>query len=175
MIKETIKKIGDSHTISDEFLRELGHITVSFAHLEESLKLFVIALLNETQRIGDVITAELRFGNLKTLVTVLAKEKLGSGTDFESFEDLLERITKCQTDRNNIMHSGWGTDPDNPTIIERAKTTTKEKHGLVFAFQEYTVKELNEIGDSMMRLSGDIDQFMYSLIDAGKVTDPYKK
>jgi hypothetical protein len=74
------------HEVKDEFLREIGHIAISFSLLEEILRFLVIGLVDEPQRVGVVITSELSFKNLKSLAFALAKEKLSDGSETEQIE-----------------------------------------------------------------------------------------
>ena len=163
------------HEIKDESLREIGHIAVSFSLLEEILRFLVIALINEPQRIAVVITSELSFKDLKALVVSIFKEKLGEGAGFEQLKKLIKQITAMEDERNRIFHSGWGTSDDRPEVISRNKDTAKEKHGLRFVFEDYTLEKLRQIGNAMLALAGDIEEFQQSLIDAGKIDDPYQK
>lgn len=163
------------HEIKDEFLREIGHIVVSFSLLEEILRFLVIALIDEPQRIGVVITSELSFKNLKALAITLYKEKFGEGAEFDHLKKLIKQIAEMEDERNCIFHSEWGTSNDRPEVITRSKDTAKEKHGLRFAFEDYTVQKLRQVGDSMLALAGQIQEFQDSLIDGGKIDDPYQK
>jgi hypothetical protein len=163
------------HEVKDEFLREIGHIAVSFSLLEEILRFLVIALVDEPQRIGVIITSELSFKNLKSLAFALAKEKLSDGSELNRLRELIKEITALEEERNRIMHSGWGTDDDNQEVITRSKDTAKEKHGLRFVFEDYTVQKLRQVGDSMLALAGKLEAFQDALIETGKVDDPYKK
>jgi hypothetical protein len=116
------------HEVNEEFLREIGHIAVSFSLLEEILRFLVIALVDEPQRIGVVLTSELSFKNLKSLAFALAKEKISDESKLKELKELIKEISALEEERNRIMHSGWGTYDDKPDIIMRSKDTAKEKH-----------------------------------------------
>jgi hypothetical protein len=130
--------------------------------------------VDEPQRVGVIITSELSFKNLKSLAFALAKEKLSDGSELNELKELIKEITALEEERNRIIHSGWGYD-DRQEVTTRSKDTAKEKHGLRFVFEDYTVQKLRQVGDSMLALAGKIEEFQDALIEAGKVDDPYKK
>src|SRR5262245_45656451 len=61
------------HPVPDAHLARIGDITVSFALLENSVQSLMGSLLNEHQRVGQIIAAELSFTRIKAT----AKERDG--------------------------------------------------------------------------------------------------
>ena len=115
------------------------------------------------------------FKNLKSLAFALAKEKLSDGLELNQLKELIKEISALEEERNRIMHSGWGTYGDKQEVITRSKDTAKEKHGLRFVSEDYTVQKLRVVGDSMLAVAGKLQELQDALIEAGKVDDPYQK
>jgi hypothetical protein len=96
------------HQVPENLLRHIGDITVSFALLENTLQMVVHSLVASSQRIGQIITAELGFKNLRALSISLYKERLGEGDKFDQFRARLRRAAEAEDKRNQITHSLWG-------------------------------------------------------------------
>jgi hypothetical protein len=56
------------HPVPEDHLKAIGDITVSFALLESHIQNLIGSLIYEHQRIGQIITAELSFKNLRALL-----------------------------------------------------------------------------------------------------------
>jgi hypothetical protein len=69
------------HPVPVQLLARIGDITVSFALLESTIQTLAGSQLQEHQRIGQIITAELSFRNLRALVTSLYRERHGEDAD----------------------------------------------------------------------------------------------
>ena len=80
------------HPVPDNLLKSIGDITVSFAMLESQIQTLIASMLNEHQRIGQIVTAELSFRNLKALMISLYIEGHGKDDkDFSQLKDLIDR------------------------------------------------------------------------------------
>src|SRR5882672_9861926 len=119
------------HPVPTKLLACIGDITVSFALLENSLRCLAGSLIQEHQRIGQIITAELAFKNLRALIISLYKERQGEDADFVTLRELIKRAAAAEVTRNQITHSLWGVGITANTIT-RIKTTAREKRGIHF-------------------------------------------
>jgi len=162
------------HGIDEEFLKEIGHITVSFSLLEDILRIFIIALLNESQVVGKAITAEVSFRGLKALAVTLFKEKVGENEDFVTLKKIIKKLNAIEKKRNQITHSTWGTEDQNPAMVTRIKDTAKANHGFKCLFEEYTTDDLHKVGESMLQLAGEIQALQDMLIEKKKIDNPYE-
>jgi len=150
-----------NHLVHDQFLRELGHIVVSFSILENSIQFFLMAFIGESQRVGRALTSEMSFRNLKAGVISVFIEKHGRGTDFDRVKSLINRAGKCEEERNRIFHSEWTCDEVEVAIhVFRSKETAKEKHGLRGDTQDYTVENLRDFGNSLLNLAADFEELL---------------
>ena len=123
------------HPVPENHLKAIGDITVSFALLEFQIQNLIGSLIYEHQRIGQIITAELSFKNLRALLISLYLERHGEDEDFNNLRDFMKRAGQAEEKRNQIIHSVWAAGKDKDHIT-RFKTTAKEKHGIRFKFEE---------------------------------------
>lgn len=156
------------HPVPENHLKSIGDITVSFALLEFQLQMLIGSLLNERQRIGQVITAELSFKGLKALLVSLYIERHGKDdADFEQLKDLINRCGQAEEKRNQITHSIWGAGKDADHIT-RIKTTAKEKHGIRFQFEDVSSQNLEDFAVEIKKLAHELQTFRIYLLGNGK-------
>lgn len=150
------------HPVPDPILTRIGDIAVSFALLESTLHFLTWELLGGDQRIGQIVTAELSFRNLRALCVSLYKERAGDDAPgLEKLRDLMRRAGKIEEARNQITHSVWGAG-DTPETVTRFKTTAREKHGLEFRFEQIDEGGLASLAEDMKVLASDIQDFMFA-------------
>ncbi len=109
------------HPVPEKFLVHIGDITVSFALLESTIQSLIGSFIAEHQRIGQIITTELAFRNLRALTISLYKERHGEDTDFGILRELMKRAADLEEKRNQITHSVWGAGDTADTVLERHK------------------------------------------------------
>jgi hypothetical protein len=165
------RQIGEilsmEHPISDDYLKCIGDMTVSFSLLEFWVKSISYYLIRDNQRIAQIITSELSFKSLRTLVMNLYSERYGENSYFLLLRLLMDRAAALEDRRNQITHSMWAVGR-KPNSILRIKTTSKEKRGLQFQFEDLTIEQLSKIVDDIKKLSGEFSLFWTKLIDRGK-------
>jgi hypothetical protein len=153
--------------VPSKLLVHIGDITVSFALLELNLQSLIGSFIAEHQRLGQIITAELAFRNLRALVISLYKDRHGEDDDFTQLRTLVQRCADLEETRNQIIHSVWGAG-GTPDSITRIKTTAKEKHGIRFHFEQVTEADLAQVAADIKLLANDILRFQLKLLEAGK-------
>jgi hypothetical protein len=156
------------HPVPSKLLVHIGDISVSFALLESTIQSLIGSLIREHQRIGQIITAELAFKNLRALVVSLYLERHGQDADFETLKNLMKRAADAEETRNQITHSLWGAGGTADTIT-RTKTTAKERRGIHFHFEQVGEKDLERVATEFKTLAAEIQQFWIRLMQAGKV------
>ncbi len=156
------------HTVSKDHLTEIGDITVSFTLLEFQLQSLIGSLIYEHQRIGQIVTAELSFRNLRDLLISLYLERHGEDEDFEILQEFMKRSGKIEEKRNQITHSIWAGGKDKNHII-RIKTTAKEKHGISFKSEQFSVNDLSDFVKVIKVLSRELSDFQIDLMQRKKV------
>jgi hypothetical protein len=156
------------HPLPDSILIRIGDMTVSFALLEDAIQSLAGSQIHDSQRIAQIITAELSFKQLRALTTSLYRERHGEDADFETLRALMKRAAELEADRNRITHSLWGAGETAETVT-RIKATAKERRGIHFDFEkEVSASDLATVADDMKRLAGDVQRFWIGLIEVGK-------
>jgi hypothetical protein len=156
------------HPVPRELLTQIGDITVSFALLEQTIQFMIWSLVNEHQRIGQIITSEMSFRNLRALLISLYIERNGKDSGYEQLRALMIRAGQIEEVRNQITHSIWGAG-HSPLSIIRIKTTAKEKYGFQTKYEQYTEGSLKEISDNIKTLVTEIQNFQIELFEQNKV------
>lgn len=163
------------HPVPDSLLARIGDITVSLALLESVIQTLAGSQIQDHQRIGQIITAELSFRNLRALSTSLYRERHGEDADFDTLRALMKRAAELEGLRNQITHSVWGAG-DTAETVTRIKTTAKEKHGIRFDFEKVSDRDLGAVADEIKRLAEDVQRFWIHLVEAHKaINDPAER
>jgi hypothetical protein len=163
------------HPVPDEHLKAIGDITVSFALLESQIQFLIGSLIFEHQRIGQIITAELSFRNLRALLISLYLERHGEDDDFKVLRELMQQAGLAEAKRNQITHSVWGAGKDKDHIT-RIKTTAKEKDGIKFKSEQVSAEYLDNFSKDIKALANKILQFQLNLLERNKIlNNPAKK
>jgi hypothetical protein len=129
--------------------------------LESVIQTLAGSLVHEDQRIGQIVTAELSFANLRALTMNLYRERYGEDADYDALSDLMKRAGELERLRNQITHSVWGAG-STPETVTRIKTTAKEKRGLHFDFQKVSSQDVGRVADDIKQLAGEIQEFWMS-------------
>jgi hypothetical protein len=157
------------HPVPNDYLLHIGDMTVSFSLLEYSIQSFVWSLIEEKQRIGQIITAELSFRKLRALLISLYLERYGENSEYSILKGLMDRGATLESRRNQITHSMWAVGK-TPQTVTRIKTTAKENSGLKFQFEDVQSKELADFVTEIKQLTADIQIFWVGLIKDGKTS-----
>jgi hypothetical protein len=155
------------HPVPEKLLTRIGDITVSFAILESTIRMLIGSLIAEHQRIGQIITAELAFKNLRALAVSLYKERRGEDADFAALKALMQRAAQLEERRNQITHSLWAVGSVAGTVT-RVKATAKEKCGIRFQFEDLTEQDLAAVANDLKQLGEEVQLFWIKLLNAGK-------
>lgn len=159
------------HPVGEKLLASIGDITVSFTMLESQIQTLCGSLLLEHQRVGQIVTAELSFRNLRALTMSLFLERHGpDDNDTIAVRDFMRRAAVLEEQRNQITHSVWAAG-DGPDTVTRIKMTAKERHGARFDFSSVSADDLAAIANEIKRLAADIQQFWVGLIQQSKVVN----
>ncbi len=156
------------HSVPKHHLVHIGDMTVSFALLETAIQILVWYLIAENKRIGQIITAELSFRNLRGLAISLYLERNGEDSDYIILKAYMEKAAILEDRRNQITHSIWAAGKDSQSIT-RIKTTAKEKKGLQLQFEDVQAKELSNFLSEIKQLAEDIQLFWIHHLENGKL------
>ncbi|MFJ2446838.1 hypothetical protein [Pseudomonas sp. NPDC087626] len=148
------------HPVPDPHLTAIGDITVSYALLEDQVKTLIAALMQDTQRVSQIITGGLSYKNIKALAVSMYIHRLGEkSAGFIELKGLLKRSQDLEDERNGITHSVWVSGPDSETVTRR-KIVVREPGGFKFQRKDYTAKDLTDVAIAIRRLADDIRLFL---------------
>jgi len=153
--------------VSKDHLAYIGDMTVSFALLETAIKCVVWTLIGESGRIGNIVTAELYFKNLRSLAISLYLERYGEDSDFQTLKTLMKEADNIEERRNQFTHSIWAVGKD-PESLTRIKPSSRGKEGLRFQIEDVQSDELAKFVIRIQKLSDEIQVFWKSLLVRGK-------
>jgi len=148
------------HPVPDEHLTQIGDITVSFALLELKIKLLTWSLISRNQKIGQIITAEMSFKNVRALLISIYLENFGECEKFQELKKLMTLASSIEERRNQITHSVWAAGKDI-NHITRIKTTAKESKGLQYKFEEISIDYLKEFSREIKQVATNIQDFKF--------------
>ena len=158
------ERIGDP----DKFDASLGRIVEGFSFLERTLSNVIILILDVTNEIGNIITAELSYKNKINLFSSLFKNNIDIfkkvHSDIETqFTELLSLCNKAEEIRNQIIHSSYVSDR------YRVKVTAKAKKGLNKNVEEVNPDHLLDIADFIVYVGMSVEAFplVLGLADRG--------
>ena len=135
---------------------ELGRIVIGFAQIEGVFRHLAWNLIQSDQFTGQVITAELSFKSLLSLISSLIKLKL-KGQEIEAeIDQRIKRANQLEELRNTYMHSRWGV-YENIEETLRFKQVAKQKMGLrtTHMIKDHTA-EVRQAADEMYQLYDEI-------------------
>jgi type II secretory pathway pseudopilin PulG len=156
----------------DEF-RAIGFITANFAALEQSMRYLIWQLLIKGQgttdfavknlqfQVGLVITAELSFARLSALLSSLYGQIETDSNAVSELDTILKRASQVEGKRNQIVHSAWMITDGPKQNLFRVKFTAKRSTGLKMQQEKMTLKELDDIANSIGEVYRDITNFMW--------------
>lgn len=148
------ERIGDP----DKFDASLGSIVEGFSFLERTLSNVIILLLDVTNEVGNIITAELSYKNKINLFSSLFKNNIDIfkkvQSDIETqFKELLSLCNKAEEIRNQIIHSSYVANR------YRVKVTAKAKKGLNKHVEEVNPDYLLDIYDFIVNVGISVEEF----------------
>jgi hypothetical protein len=86
-------------------------------------------MISDDAVVGQIVTAELSFKNLLSMVSSLYRHVRTNETKIAELDNLLKRALQVAEKRNMICHSIWG-EGKTPNSITRIKTTARVAKGL---------------------------------------------
>jgi len=142
----------------DELHRRIGQISSYFNGLEKYIKMLIFKLIGPDIRIGEIVTSELSFRNLISLLFSLYKYRKSDPNDIAKMNEICKRANNLETKRNQVIHSIWAVNPNTEEKLLRIKVTAKYKHGLKHTFEKTNIIELQKLNDEIVNLIFDISE-----------------
>lgn len=154
------------HPVPKNLLTLIGDLTVSYALLEYSLQGLASSLIEDHQRVCQIILCEGYFRQLLGMIESLYKERHGEDEDYKQLKGIIKKVTSTNKKRNAITHSIWAAG-DNPKSATRIKTTAKKAYRV--RFEEIDATFLQSLVDDVQKLAGEILAFKLRLTKEKKV------
>jgi len=166
---QTIRTLGgtfaDRIGEPDECTSALGHVTVGFSWLEQSLERHIADLARVSPVIAPALTAELSYRTkvsvLSSLVRILPPLhafNAGSENTLEVWADIAKMLFSCEELRNTLLHSHWQPSIGRETLL-RTKTTAKASHGVRAISEELTADYLLDAYDYFLNVDWVLNEF----------------
>ncbi len=139
--------------VSDQYLKYIGRVAVNHAVLDLTIKSLIWEFLGPKQKIGQIVTAELDFRRLLSLLSSLCRERYKDDKLIvDEIMQLIRRAESTSGKRDKVIHSIWLA---GQTSLNRAKITAKLNKGFNLEFEKTTPSDLEKIAEELAILSGD--------------------
>jgi hypothetical protein len=146
--------------LESEFFMAFGKYSYWFSVMEEEVKVFINRLLNSKDTsVGRHVTAGMPFKQLRISLMSLYRYHQKEPDQIIGLENVLKELKKINDERNDFIHSVWGTDALPDSAI-RKKFTSNFGKGLIADITEYTpaaidnaTERLIETTKALMRYS----------------------
>jgi hypothetical protein len=103
--------------VTDDHLKAIGRISVNFSNLEFGMKLCINQLLGVGQDEGLIVTAQLGFRQLTTVLHQLYRRRnIDDKVRLAKIDALAGRIDRAREARDTIIHSSWLVAMDGEAI-----------------------------------------------------------
>lgn len=152
----------------------IGMISMSFQVLENELSQRIGQMLSINKRLGEIVVSELSFRNKLNVFSSLYYE-LKSRFHFncipeyedEYFRELMKALIKCETLRNQSLHSEY-LEELKSNLILRKKSAARIRKGFSTTREPVEISYLYNISDYMICMAMELDQMF---IDFGPLKD----
>jgi hypothetical protein len=148
--------------VMGEFHKVAGKIASGWAEVESLVEATVWEVLRLEKPLGRMVTRHTNFIAQLEILSDLLRER-----DSETFasvgvdwKDLIKNVHKCRRDRNAIVHGNWGGMDqyhESPVIVG---LEYEPKNNPVPRAIPYTLKEMNEVDESITRLWAEFMNFV---------------
>jgi hypothetical protein len=133
----------------------IGQVACEWAWLEETIQYFVWESLKVDHKVGLKITAEMQFGPLYKLATVLASdghfEEIHQPPLFKWLKVLGDKLEPVRLERNDLVHRSWLRQNKNKKTIETLRI--KKRTGVVQgAHLVRTTDEIKKVAQDIAQL-----------------------
>ena len=144
--------------LSQRYLAALGRVTVAFQMTEHHLSSALQLLLSPDRISGQIVTAELRFQGLLSVLEALYLQRVHDAPRRAKVVRLLKRASDAEGHRNRLIHSLWVGGRDERYRPFRLKITVKRSKGLRFDTEDVPLRTL-------INLAEELESIAYDAID----------
>lgn len=152
-----------------DFLAGLGELNVEFSSLELVLSMLTWGLIGNDQNIGQIITTELSYKKIISLLNGLVIYKVNDNEMYEKSKEIIKRASLCEEKRNQLTHSLWSVAEDDKVVF-RQKTTSKLKSGLATSIEIFDVSMIKDICEYISSTKIDAIKLLHLLTNNGYIS-----
>jgi len=142
-------------------LERIGTVVAWTSVLESNIQTIAGKLIGDDQEVGMVVTSDLPFPRLVSLVRTLYVTRLGTSDPYKRLDVLLKQAAKLYTQRGVIVHSMYGPDWDDDAV--RRFRRTQGKAGLKVDHEKLGIKDLDELADKVQSCALDFIEILIVL------------
>jgi len=146
--------------MTDEHLKQLGRLVVNFSSLEIHMAFIVWNMISTDQNIGKAITSNMSFSALNNLFGSLSEIHFKEENLKSDAQTIISKMGELNEKRNQVIHSFWGTNEDNPEIVTRIKFKPKGIKGLSIQEEQIGAEKIKILADDIKEGSQLLIQFI---------------
>lgn len=98
---------SDRESLLDNYFKVIGMLVVAHTDLEGAMKAFANIMINQHEKTGEILTADLPFQPLKDKLVSLYCHFESDPEKSSRFRKLIEKASDLTGRRNEIIHSRW--------------------------------------------------------------------
>jgi hypothetical protein len=154
---------------SDDLTKALGAVVLNFAYLESALSMNIWVLIDISDiNVGKIVTAGKPFSALIDLfaalyrhriVNILQSEGMSAEVQIKSLTNLVGKMTEANDQRNQIIHSAWAGNTEDPDIHSRFKFSAKRSKGLERVSKDISTEEVLKIAHTIAKVADEVLEF----------------
>lgn len=159
----------------------LGQYMDCFSHLEGSLRILLWKLMQTDRQTSTTVFSQLGMKQITSLLIAIGRQVL-KDADQRSLDSLCDRVSRCSTKRNLVVHGQWIPNivigskdgrpvvnsvewvrsymPPDPLIARKAMDVRNQKLNTKYHF---TIPRLRQACKDLISLSEDVSSFRASL------------
>jgi len=160
--------------LSELQIQCIGLITAEWAHLEATVSIAIWEYCDLEREQGLCVTADLSSLNKINILGALTKLHFTSDDPVANeISEIVKRMEKLNTERNNIVHNLWGQNAMAGKILSNKTSTRSAK--LTQRLLSYTDEELMELVQSIEIAIGDLYHFLDAHVPGWRSGKPRPK
>lgn len=124
------------------FYEPIGKLVARFNDMESFVAVMIMAITKDDPNVSMAMTAGLGLPAKLDILKAITPFTIKDVTLCKQLDALLEEMSKCNTERNKIVHSAWyagKTDAD----LRRIKPTIRNRKGLKGGLLPTSLKEID--------------------------------
>ena len=145
--------------VPDDYLREIGSVTVTWSLLESVLDFSLMKLSGKdiSEPISWIIFAHMTFPLKMDVMGALIEQLQPGYPGLKRYPEVRDLIKEAQRVRNKVVHSKWGFDVELNAV---ARSTFSARGKLKTEVQPVDLKELEQASETIGRAGTELYRFI---------------